>query len=188
MTIVDLDTVNPYFRTNDAKSILDKSGIRLIASQFAGTNLDIPTVPPDVTGVFEDKSRTVIFDIGGDEDGAYVLGQYKRFFAAEGSIGMHLVINTKRILSSSADETVNTARRIESASRLKFTDIYNNTNLGNETDENTLMSDIDIINKISDAMDIPIAKHCGIKRALKNLNGSVPVMEIDIKLKMPWEN
>ena len=48
-TIVDLDTVNPYFRTADAKEELEKHGIRAILPEFANTNLDLPTLPPEIS-------------------------------------------------------------------------------------------------------------------------------------------
>ncbi|MBQ8301850.1 MAG: P-loop NTPase [Clostridia bacterium] len=73
VTIVDLDIVNPYFRTNDAREILNKNGIKLIANDFASTNLDMPTVPLNLLSVFDDKESVVIFDVGGDDDGAFAL-------------------------------------------------------------------------------------------------------------------
>ena len=41
VTIIDLDIVNPYFRTADAEKILKEHNIELIASEFANSNLDI---------------------------------------------------------------------------------------------------------------------------------------------------
>ena len=32
VVIVDLDIVNPYFRTNDARNVLMKNGIKVVAS------------------------------------------------------------------------------------------------------------------------------------------------------------
>ena len=42
VAIADLDIVNPYFRTKDSAKELEEKGIKLIASEYAGTNVDIP--------------------------------------------------------------------------------------------------------------------------------------------------
>ena len=52
---------------------------------------------------------------------------------------------------------------------MKFTDIYNNTNLSDQTDENTLFSGYDEIKMLSKKMGIAITKNCGIDKALSNV-------------------
>ena len=42
VAIADLDIVNPYFRAKDSVEEFKKLGIRLICSEYANTNLDIP--------------------------------------------------------------------------------------------------------------------------------------------------
>lgn len=185
VTIIDLDIVNPYFRSKDAKKYLDKNGIRLIAGKYASTNLDMPIVPAEVLSVFRDNGGVVIFDVGGDDDGAYALGRYLKFFMQFG-YEMHFVVNTKRPMTSNTEEFLEIAERIENASRLKFTDIYNNTNLSHMTDENTLLSDYEIIERLSKAMGIPIAAQCGTKAALSKMPGHMNLFEIEIYLKMPF--
>lgn len=186
--IVDLDIVNPYFRSNDAREILGKNNIELIANNYASSNLDMPTVPLNLLSVFDNKDSIVIFDVGGDDDGALALGQYKKFFDQEG-YEMHLVVNTKRPLTGNADELYEIAQRIEAASRLKFTDIYNNSNLSVMTDENTLFSDYEEIEKLSCKMGIIVKKNCGLDIALKNVPDSLKGTEFGMKIYIPkpWE-
>jgi len=188
VTIVDLDIVNPYFRTNDAREILNKNGIKLIANDFASTNLDMPTVPLNLLSVFDDRESVVIFDVGGDDDGAFALGQYKQYFDKE-KYEMHFVVNTKRPLTENTDDLLEIAQRIEAASRLKFTDIYNNTNLSVMTDENTLFSDYDEIEKLSEKMGIIVKKNCGVNVALKNVPEKLKgtEFEMEIYIPKPWE-
>ena len=50
--IVDLDIVNPYFRTNDEKAKLEAMGISVIASPYASSNVDVPSLPADIYRVF----------------------------------------------------------------------------------------------------------------------------------------
>ncbi len=188
VTIVDLDIVNPYFRTADAKKILEENSIKLIASEFATSNLDMPTVAPEVMSAFCASDGVVIFDVGGDEDGAYALGQYNRFFENK-NYKMYLVVNTKRPMTKTAEELVDMARAIEYASRLSFTGIVNNTNLGKITDEDTLLSDYDQIKKLSQTTKIPIVMQSGLPHALKKLPKELSSMAFDmeIMINMPWQ-
>lgn len=188
VTIVDIDIVNPYFRTADAKEFLNKNNIRLIASEFANSNLDMPTVAPEVMSVFYEEDGVVIFDVGGDEDGAFALGQYNRFFA-EKDCKMYLVVNTKRPMTETAEELYDMACNIETASRLSFSGIINNTNLGAITDENTLMSDYAEIKKLEKMSNIPIVMHSGTRKALSGLPENLKKMAfpVDIIINMPWQ-
>ena len=36
-TIVDLDIVNPYFRTAEKRQMLEEAGVKVLAPNFAGT-------------------------------------------------------------------------------------------------------------------------------------------------------
>lgn len=186
VTIADMDIVNPYFRTADAEKILKEYGIELIASEFANSNLDMPTVPHELKKVFCDKDRTIIFDVGGDDDGAYVLGQYYQYFKDE-EYSMTLVVSTKRPMTQTVEDLYEIAKNIEYASRLKFTDIANNTNVGRLTDENTLMSDYDVISGLSKKMNIPVTRQCGVEKALQNLGEEFNKFPMQIYIKMPWE-
>ena len=73
--IVDMDTVNPYFRTADAAEEIRKSGVRVITPRYANTNVDMPTLPSEILSVFNTDENAVL-DVGGDDDGAYALGAY----------------------------------------------------------------------------------------------------------------
>ena len=49
VALADLDIVNPYFRTKDSADIMRQNGIRLISSEFANSNVDLPALPPTLT-------------------------------------------------------------------------------------------------------------------------------------------
>ena len=188
VTVIDMDNVNPFFRSTDAKAILEQHGIELIASEFVNTNLDMPTVPREAKKVFCDTSRTIIFDVGGDDDGAYILGQFNSYFMQE-DYSMTFVVSTKRPLTKTSDELYDMAQRIEYASRLKFTGIANNTNLGTLTDSDTLLSDYGEIQKLSEKMSVPVCMQCGTPKALEKLPAELQKDKFPMKIyiKKPWE-
>lgn len=188
VSIVDLDIVNPYFRTNDARKILEEHNIEVIAPEFANSNLDMPTVPGDIMKVFNNPERKVIFDVGGDEDGAFALGRYLQYIIKDG-YKMHLVVNAKRPLTENAEEIVAMAKEIEAASRLTVTDIVNNTNIGKLTDSAVITETAPEVEKAASELGVPVEMYC----VAKDNNITLPEkMEekkfiIDIKIKMPWE-
>ena len=73
VTVADLDIVNPYFRTKDSAKELEAAGIELICSDYANTNVDIPALPQSMYAITDDRSRSVIVDLGGDDRGALAL-------------------------------------------------------------------------------------------------------------------
>lgn len=188
VTIVDFDIVNPYFRTNDARAILEENGIKVVANRYASSNLDMPTVPLDIMSVFDDAESIAVFDVGGDDDGALALGQYRQHFNVLG-YEMHLVANTKRPLTQYDNDLLEIAQRIEAASGLKFTDIYNNTNLSSETDENTLFSNYAEIERLSQDMGILIKRNCGVAEALEKIPDKLreTAFKMNIYIPKPWE-
>jgi len=133
VTIADVDIVNPYFRTSDSRRELEESGIRLICSEFAGSNVDLPALPAEMYSVVDDPDQTAIIDVGGDDRGALALGRIRDDILRENDYEMLFVINRFRPLTRNAQLTVEIMREIELAGGIRFTAIVNNSNLGPET-------------------------------------------------------
>ncbi len=133
VTIVDLDIVNPYFRTKDSQKDFEELGIKLVCSQYANTNLDIPALPKEIYGAIADKSSYLIMDIGGDDVGAVAMGRYTPSILEENNYEMIYVANCYRPLTKTPQDTLEVMREIEAASGIQFTAIVNNSNLGVET-------------------------------------------------------
>lgn len=133
IAVADLDIVNPYFRTKDSGEDFKNAGIRLIVSDYANTNLDIPALPQDMYAITDDKSLKCVLDIGGDDRGALALGRLAPKIIEEGDYEMFMVVNKFRPLTPDATSTVEVMREIEYAGGIKFTGLVNNSNLGNET-------------------------------------------------------
>ena len=53
VTLVDLDIVNPYFRSADFSVMLEKAGIKVVSPVYANSNLDIPALTGAVDAVFD---------------------------------------------------------------------------------------------------------------------------------------
>ena len=157
--IADLDIVNPYFRTADSAKELQAAGVHLITPQFANTNVDLPALPAEVYRLLTDKSSYGIMDIGGDDRGAYALGRYVPAIIEENNYRMIFVANYYRPLTKTPEDALEVMREIEVACSLKFTDIVNNSNLGDETDVDTVMDSISYIERLSQLSGLPVYLH-----------------------------
>jgi len=158
VTLIDIDTVNPYFRAADAKELMEQNGIKCINPEFANTNVDVPSLTSDIRSVFVSakvENNVAIFDVGGD-NGAAALGQYKKDFEACG-YEMLCVVSKYRPLTNSPELTVEGLREIEYYARLRCTHIVNNSNIGEET----TLSDVEVSFAYSDEIcrisELPLA-------------------------------
>lgn len=156
VAIADLDIVNPYFRTKDSQTELENAGIRFICSEYANTNLDIPALPQQMYSITDDQTLTAVMDIGGDDRGALALGRYTPALIEENNYDMLLVVNRFRPLTPDAESTVEIMREIEAAGGLPFTGIINNSNLGDETTPEDVLSSLEYAEKISSLTGLPI--------------------------------
>ena len=103
VTVVDMDIVNPYFRSSEYRGLLEEKGVRLIAPVFAGTTLDTPTLPPEIASIFEPDAGAILIDAGGDDAGVTALGGLHRRLE-EAGYDMLYVINRYRALSQTPEE------------------------------------------------------------------------------------
>lgn len=156
VAIADLDIVNPYFRTKDSADELNKKGIKLICSEYAGTNVDIPAMPQQMYSLVDDKSLNAVLDIGGDDRGALALGRLSDAIKNENNYDMLLVINKFRPLTPDAVSTVEVMREIEYACKINFTGIVNNSNLGEETTAQDVLSSAEYANEVSRLTGLPV--------------------------------
>ena len=132
--LVDLDIVNPYFRSGEKADMLRSKGIRVLMPTCALTTVDIPALPAEIQGVFETPSDKVIFDVGGDDTGVAVLGMYyPSFMKNRENTMVALVINCMRPLTQTTEDILDLTKRIESRGRLRIDLLINNTNLAAQT-------------------------------------------------------
>ena len=156
VAVADLDIVNPYFRSKDSRGQFEDLGIRLICSEYANTNVDIPALPQDMYAVTDDRSLRAVIDVGGDDRGALALGRISGPILEEQNYEMLAVINASRPLTHTPEDTVEVLREIEGAGKIPFTGLINNTNLGRETDETVVLNSISYAEAVSNQMKIPV--------------------------------
>jgi len=186
--IADIDIVNPYFCVRDISEYLNSEyGIRVIASNPHYSNAELAVVPAEIISAFNDKSYEVIMDIGGDDIGAVVLGQYNRFFREE-PYDMYFVINNNRPQTSNIEDTEEYIKAIQYTSRLKVTHLISNTNLSYDTTiEDILKGDKEVC-ELSSKLAIPYKYTVCRRDFAEEIKNKVQgeILPIDIYMKPPW--
>lgn len=156
VTLVDLDIVNPYFRSGEHKDALEKLGAKVIRPNFEGTNVDVPSLPPDVISAFTDKTAKVILDVGGDASGATALGRYHTDIEEDDYI-VKCVVNTARPFTTNAEDIVEMVRSLEKASKLKVNTLVHNTNVARETTADMIVEGQKIVEDAAKMLDVDVS-------------------------------
>ena len=168
VTIVDMDIVNPYFRTADSAESLREKGIKCIVPEYANTNLDLPTLPAEIYSTFNPgDNEVVIYDVGGDDDGAVALGMYKQYFDDAG-YDMWCVCNMYRPLISDPNDAAALISDIERKSRLKCTGIINNSHLSVETTDEVFTDSLGYISEVSEITGLPVIMQTALNHILSD--------------------
>lgn len=185
--IADLDIVNPYFRSRERKTELERAGIKMISSSQEAAHADIPALPAELLSIFQNRDIRGILDIGGDPVGARVLARFQPKIVSE-DYELLFVVNANRPEVRTAETAIDYLRKIESITGLKCSGLVNNTHLCGETTETQVRKGAALAEEISQITGIPVRCHVAVERLAENLSDlKEPVFPISIKMKKPWE-
>ncbi len=182
VNVADMDIVNPYFRTKDSEKELNEAGINLISPHYANTNVDLPSLPQELYGLFEFHDKYAVLDIGGDDRGAYALGRFSPFILEENDYNNLFVANFYRPLTRTPEEALEVMREIEIAGKIPFTGIVNNSNLGEETTLEDVEKTAALADELAGISGIPVVMTT-IKRNLISGNAGDGILPLDLQAK-----
>lgn len=184
VTLVDMDVVNPYFRSSDYRELVKNAGVRLIASAFAGGNLDSPAIPAEVASIFDNPEGYIIIDVGGDDVGATALGRFSKKISAI-DYDMLYVVNKNRPITADAEAAEEILSEIERKSRIKATGIVNNTHLMGFTTEETVLSSMEYARQTAADMGLPL-KFTTAPESFADKLDIENVYPVKVHVKTPW--
>ena len=184
VSLIDLDLVNPYFRSSDYTEFLKSKGVKVIAPVYAGTTLDLPAIPPEIDSAFE-SGEDVIFDVGGDDAGSIVLGRFSQRFQP-GEYEMLYVVNRYRVLTTKPEEAAALLREIESASRLKATAVVNNSHLKQLTTAQDIENSLDFAKSTAKFLNLPLLFTTAPEKIVDSLEIE-NLYPVKIYVRSPWE-
>ena len=153
--LADLDIVNPFYRSSDADKVLEDNDIRLISPMYANSNVDAPVLSGEVYVIFDNDEYMGVFDIGGEDMGATILGSMKtRLDNTDAELIM--AVNTRRPFTSTADEIIIMASELQEASKMKITGFINNTNILEQTTASDILEGEKILLEVQEKTGIPV--------------------------------
>ena len=186
--IADLDLVNPYFRTREARKQLESLGIQVVLPPQEYLQADLPVLSPEIAGMIKNTAGLSLLDVGGDDVGAMVLAVLADAFKGI-RIQVLQVINPLRPNTSTVAGCLKIKDEIEKAARLKITGLIGNANLIDETDAGTIMDGYEFVQELAEKSGlrlefITVARELLPAIDLKRIG--CPVLPIARQLVPPW--
>lgn len=189
VTMADLDLVNPYFRTREARQVLFEKGIRLVLPEEKYMDADLPILAPQVAGLIKKPAELTILDAGGDDVGSIVLAALADSLAGR-QINLIQVVNPLRPFTDTVAGCMRIREEIEYSSKLKITGLVSNANLMDETTPDIIYKGYDLIQEVSERTGIGvefITAHGDLLPDLDLTRFETPVLPILRWLVPPWK-
>ena len=188
INIIDMDIVNPFFRTVDFRNYFNAVGIKVIASKYAGSNLDMPAIPQNIPLVLSELDSRTILDVGGDETGARILSTYSEDILMQ-NYRAYCVVNIRRPGTNSPEKIKLMLQQIQASSKIKISALVNNTNLSHETTVMDVVQGQEMLEPVAFELGIPIAFICTNENIVNELPKSIIGNKLihKIKVGLPWE-
>lgn len=184
--IIDLDIVNPYFRSREVEEVLKNYNIELVSSPLKNAlGSDLPFLSGRIFAPFHNKNIKAIYDLGGDGVGAKVFRQFDDF--SKDGVDHFMVVNIYRDQTSSKDKIIKCINQIEGASGVKITGLINNSNLLKETTEENILMGQNILLEVAKETKLPIVFTMvkeGIKVNKEKINNKT--VSLKIFLRKDW--
>jgi hypothetical protein len=202
--IADLDIVNPYFRSREARELMRAAGIRVVVPPGSQVSADLPIVLPEIGGMLRPPEGQVsLFDVGGDDVGARLLSTLApklhagdvtspRMSSANDEspdYALWQVINARRPFTDSVAGCLKMHAAIEKASRLKITGLIANTHLIDQTSPEVILDGWRLAKKVGAETGLPVVfvTAMGDMAASEELaEVEVPIFEMDRRMLPPW--
>lgn len=188
VALIDLDVVNPYFRSSDYKDLLKSCGVHLVAPNFAGSTADVPSLSAEVAGAIRGYYDTVLIDAGGDDAGATALGSFSAVIK-ESDYDMLYVINQNRNMVAEPLDAALILKEIETVSRLSATGLINNTHLSDETTADVVLGSSGYAHKVGQITGLPLCFTAVNENLCPQLYASGvtgELLPVEVLVKTPW--
>lgn len=188
VALVDLDIVNPYFRSRDAAEALAAPGLEVISSSPGMELADLPALSPRITGALRDPGLAVVFDVGGDPAGARALGRFGPLLR-EAAPEVWLVANPYRPETRTPVAIARLADALSAAGGQRVTGLFANPNLGAETTVETVVAGRRVVDEAAVLLGLPVAL-TGVRADLAGAAAARlgPILPLRRYMLLPWES
>jgi hypothetical protein len=192
--LIDLDIANPYFRSRERQELLESNGCILYSNIYhKDITVDLPAIDPAVRTPLEDKSCHAIVDAGGDETGARVLNQFRKYLI-EDDAQLWMVVNANRPETSDFKGAMDHILRIHSETGIALAGIVNNTHMLRETTVDDILRGYELSKALAVEIGVPVVANTCVKPLVAELtsknkelyNGEMVIYPIELYLRPTW--
>jgi len=187
--IADLDIVNPYFRSREARALMVERGIRVVVPPGDQVYADLPIVLPEIKGMLDPEDGVFsLFDVGGDDAGARMLSSLREPIG-DSPYALLQVINSRRPFTDTVEGCLKMQRAIEQASRLTVSGYIVNSHLIEQTTVEVVLEGYDLARRLSARSGVPVefVSVMGNLAQHSEITGiDAPIMPLERIMLPPW--
>lgn len=173
----DMDQTKPLFRSRDVKKMLEDAGV---VFHFEEQFYDAPTLVGGLREQMANDDSLVVIDVGGNHQGARLIGGYAPFLNRE-NCRSFFVVNPFRPWSGDIMAIDGTMSSILKVSHIEKISVISNPNLGRSTTAGEAESgNTKVTELLGEYVDIDYM--CAMENLIPELSGKVEIPLIPIKL------
>lgn len=187
VALIDMDIINPFFRSADAKETLEAAGILVETMLYANSNVDAPALTGKMGYLINDPETYVILDIGGDDLGAKACGYYADQIIKRPHT-IFFVLNPFRPFTSTKELAQKIFREVEDSCRVKIGGIVDNTNMLEQTTLDDLAKGEADVAEFAESVNLPVLMHAVMPRGRDNIEAYAKNHYEENKLLLMNEN
>jgi hypothetical protein len=146
---------------------------------------DVPIIPPAVGGYIQNPDFKMVLDVGGNDDGAIVLGSLNNFIKMVDS-AVYFVVNTYRPFTDEKNKIIGHIERLSAKARLNIDYLVSNSNVMEDTNEEHIQRGESILGEVSKELNIPIA-FTVVEEWEENINTKYQKFTIKRFMKKTWD-
>lgn len=187
--VADLDLVNPYFRTREARKPLTEFGIDVVLPAENYLQADLPILNPAISGMIRRPSQLTVIDVGGDDVGAIVLASLADAFRDK-PYHMLQIVNPMRPFTDTVAGCMKIRREIEAASKMTISGLVANPNLIDETRPQDITNGYEFVENYSKESGLGlhfIAITADLLTKIDANRFECPILPIQRQLVPPWK-
>ena len=169
VAILDMDIANPYFRSRERQSLMIENDIDIHFNTYGyDINEDLPAITATVRAPLENKDYVTVVDVGGNDSGARIINQFRKYFLDEDS-RMLAVVNLNRPDTETVELAIEQIKSIETETGIKIDGIINNTHMLRETTTEDILYGYEKCRETGKLLGIPVVYSTCVREMLPAL-------------------
>ena len=188
VALLDFDIANPYFRSRERQGMLEECGIDVYFNEY-GFDIaeDLPAITAKARAPLENESYDTVVDVGGNDSGARIINQFRKYFEREGT-ERYLVVNANRFETDDIEGAMFHLEQIRNEIGLEINGLINNTHMLTETTTDDIIKGYGLCREMSERTDIPVVMNTCVEELCDELRERTRDMDdfriFPIKLRM----